>query len=65
MLLKNIQDAIPEGLAVGIYSLFAGIEIKKMPNLETLKALPIDFTKYGKNKTSNGYFNLSCERLPF
>ncbi len=65
MLLKNNQDAIAEGIAVGIYSLFAGIEIKKQPNLETPKALPIDFTKYGRNKTSNGYFNLSCERLPF
>jgi len=65
MLLKNNQDAIAEGIAVGIYSLFAGVEIKKQPNLETPKALPIDFTKYGKNKTSNGYFNLSCERLPF
>ena len=65
MLLKNNQDAIAEGIAVGIYSLFAGLEIKKQQNLESPKALPIDFTKYGRNKTSNGYFNLSCERLPF
>jgi len=54
MLLKH-QDEIAEGLAVGIYSLLTGLNVKKSKNKILPKGKRIDFSKY-KDKKNILYF---------
>lgn len=64
-LLKGRQEMVAEGIAVGIYSLFAGFKPSVDPAIEMPKGAPIDFEKYGRDKNSNGYFNISSVPVGF
>jgi hypothetical protein len=64
-LLKEKQQLIAESVAVGIYSLLAGLNPKKVEGVEAPRGAAIDFAKYGRDKNSNGYFNISCRPLTF
>lgn len=64
-LLKEKQSVIAESVAVGIYSLLAGLKPKKTEGVEAPRGAAIDFAKYGRDKNSSGYFNISCRPLAF
>lgn len=64
-LLKEKQQLIAESAAVGIYSLLVGLTPKKVEGVESPRGAAIDFAKYGRDKNSNGYFNISCRPLTF
>ncbi len=64
-LLKEKQLLIAESVAVGIYSLLAGLTPKKVEGVDSPRGAAIDFAKYGRDKNSNGYFNISCRPLTF
>lgn len=64
-LLKEKQVVVAESVAVGIYSLLAGLKPKKTEGIESPRGTAIDFAKYGRDKNSSGYFNISCRPLSF
>ncbi len=64
-MLKEKQAVIAESIAVGIYSLLAGLKPVKLEGIESPRGAAIDFAKYGRDKNSNGYFNISCRPLAF
>ncbi len=64
-LLKEKQAVVAESVAVGIYSLLAGLKPKKTDGIESPRGAAIDFAKYGRDKNSSGYFNISCRPLSF
>jgi N-acetylmuramoyl-L-alanine amidase len=55
--LVEMQDDIAEGMAVGIYSLFAGLEIKESAFRFTPKGKKLDLERY-KNKEGKSYFDM-------
>jgi len=64
-MLVDKQDVIAEAMAVGIYSLLAGIQAGPDDGIEAPKGKPVDFSRYGRTGTSKGYFNISRDPLSF
>ena len=59
-LLTKKQDEIAEGIAVGIYSLFAGIEVKDDSFKYKPRGTKIDFEKYNISK-NRSYFDIVAD----
>ncbi len=64
-MLKEKQTLISEAIAAGVYSLLVGLKPLKIDGVETPRGQAIDFSKYGRDKNSNGYFNISCRPIAF
>ncbi len=62
-ILKAKKEKIAQAIAVGIYSLFAGVKVKNLPGIEAPRGEPIDFQKYGKRCQGRGPWDSGMERI--
>lgn len=58
-LLDNKLDVIAEGIAVGIYSLCAGLKTKDLPGLQSPRGIPVDWDRYLDAPTAKSYFEMA------
>jgi len=60
IVMTRYRKEVAEALAVGIYSLFTGLKIKKIKSPYHLKGKPINFSKYRNYK--NNYFKMAAKK---
>jgi len=63
-LLKKKQDLMAEAVAVGIYSLFAGLPIKSNAEIEAPKGIPLDLKKYSGKSIFPSYLRRNLPAIP-